>query len=76
MEEKNKKFSKNPFVQYTGLGLQLFVTIYLFHWLGTLIDEKIGNKDALFSKLMIVAGVIFSMVSLILQLKKMEKNEK
>jgi Putative F0F1-ATPase subunit Ca2+/Mg2+ transporter len=71
--ESKKKPSNNVFIQFTGLGLQLFALIYGFHFLGVMLDKRMDISSQIYSKLGVLLGLLAGLVSLILQLKRMNK---
>jgi F0F1-type ATP synthase assembly protein I len=46
------------YLKYSGLGLQLFVTIGLFGWLGYKMDKYWNDGKPLFIIIMIFLGII------------------
>jgi F0F1-type ATP synthase assembly protein I len=46
------------YLRYSGLGLQLFVTIGLFGWLGYEMDQYWNDGDPLYIIIMIFLGII------------------
>jgi F0F1-type ATP synthase assembly protein I len=49
----NKKPSRyNSYLRYSGLGLQLLVTIAVCGWLGYQADQYVGNKYPVFMLLL------------------------
>ena len=48
----------NSYLKYSGLGLQLFVTIGLFGWLGYKMDQNWNDDKPLFIIIMILLGII------------------
>jgi hypothetical protein len=68
-----KKNPLNKFLRFTGIGIQLGATIYIFSYLGKKLDVYFG-----FEKVMTLSFVLFafliSMYSILQQLKKMEDN--
>ena len=60
MENNNKDNKKefNPFLKYSGIGLQLLITIAVGVWLGMKVDTYMSNKQPW-------AAIIISMVFLI-----------
>lgn len=66
--ENNKK--QNLFIQFSGLGLQMLVTIYLSHYIGGYLDVKYANEGEWFSKGLTLLGVLLSTVLVIRQVQK------
>jgi membrane protein DedA with SNARE-associated domain len=69
--QKPKKGNQlNNFVRFTGLGLQMGVTIYLGSLLGEWLDEKYPNEDQLYTKICTLVAVFGSMISVIIQVTR------
>lgn len=62
----------NKFIRFSGIGIQLGVTIYLAAYLGRKLDAYFGFEKVLTLSLVLVAFVI-SIYSMLQQLKKMEE---
>lgn len=67
---KNKKI-----LRFTGVGIQMGVTIWLFAMLGDYIDKKQGNETAWWTLGLILFAVISSMLLLIKEIKKLGNEE-
>ncbi|MDH5474454.1 MAG: AtpZ/AtpI family protein [Cyclobacteriaceae bacterium] len=73
--DKNKEFLKkqksyNDFAKYSGLAIQMGVTIYLGNLLGNYIDENSGNTSALYTKIVTLLSVFLSIYLVINQVIK------
>jgi len=70
--DKNKQFSKkqrqyNTFAKYSGLAIQMGVTIYLGSLLGNYFDEKFTNSSNLYTKIVTLIAVFLSIYLVISQ---------
>ena len=80
MSKKTSNTSQlNTFARYSGIGIQIGVTIYLGKMLGNWLDEKYNNQDALYTKIVTLVAVFLAMYSVIKQVtraaSKEEKND-
>ncbi len=57
-EKEPKRSNAHAFLQYSSLGLQLFISIGIFGWLGYLIDQRLGIKFPAFLLLFILLALI------------------
>ncbi len=71
-ENTNKDNHKNfnPFLKYSGLGIQLMLTIGVGVWLGLKIDEYMGNKQPWGAILCALIFIIGGLVAFIKSLPK------
>lgn len=60
----------NNFIRYSGLAIQMAVTIYLGSLLGAYIDAKTGNTSELYTKVITLIAVLLSTVMIIRQVIK------
>ncbi len=67
--EKNNNFRK--FLQFSGIGIQLGVMIYLSSLLGEYLDNEFTLKKPWFTLLFIVITIIVFVILLMRQLKKL-----
>ena len=65
--KKDKKNQPNKFLIFSGLGLQMGLTIYLGHYLGEFLDEKYGNGNSFYEKGITLAAVFISIYLVIRQ---------
>lgn len=65
----------NKFVRFTGIALQMGVTIYLGSKLGEWLDTKYTNEDGLYTKICTLVAVFVAMLSVIMQVTKLSKND-
>lgn len=64
LKNKDKKAVAN-FGKYIGLGFQMLITIAIFVFAGWYIDEKRGSDTPLFTALLGLLGVLFSLYQVI-----------
>ncbi|MCT4624009.1 MAG: AtpZ/AtpI family protein [Schleiferiaceae bacterium] len=72
--EKPKKSQLNTIVRFSGVGIQMGVTIWLGVQLGKWLDQKYPNEKGWFTIACTLFAVVASMVSLVTQLNKMNKD--
>ncbi|WP_412987522.1 AtpZ/AtpI family protein [Pontimicrobium sp. IMCC45349] len=70
-KQNQKKNLLNKGARFTGAGLQMGLTIYLFNWFGAWLDNKF-QKDFLETTLTLFA-IFASMYLIIVQVKKLSK---
>lgn len=68
----DRKESKpyNSFVKYSGLALQMGITIYLGSLFGSYLDDRLHNDSGLYSKIITLLAVFLSIFSVIRQVIK------
>ncbi len=66
--------SANKILKYSGLAFQLFGTVGLFTWIGTILDEKFKFKDPWMTIILVILSFTAVMFWLYNDLKK-NKNE-
>ena len=59
-DQKKEQHSINKYAKYSGLAIQMGVTIYLGNLLGGWLDEKLESTESIYSKLVTVFAVILS----------------
>jgi len=69
---QNKRLNK--FLRFTGIGIQLGATMYIFAFFGKKLDAYFGFKNAITLSMVLFAFVI-TMYSILRQLKKMEEEQ-
>ena len=55
----------NPYLRYSGLALQLLLTIGFGVWLGMWLDRKMGNRTPWFTigcSLLFLGGALYSFI--------------
>lgn len=69
MENKKKK-QLNKFLQLTGVGLQMGLTIYLGVWAGKKLDAYFGYEKKTFTIILTLVALVASIYSVISQLNR------
>ena len=67
-EKKRRQY--NPFIKFTGLALQMGLTIYLGSVLGNYLDNTYDRPDGLYMKICTLVAVFLSIISVIRQVIK------
>ncbi len=73
MEEQsreNKPKPYNSFIKYSGLAIQMGVTIYLGSVLGNFLDSKYDDHTGLYTKICTLLAVFLAMISVIRQVTR------
>jgi membrane protein DedA with SNARE-associated domain len=70
-----KKKPLNKFIRLTGVGLQMGITIYVAAYFGKKIDAHYQFEKRYFTFLFIIIGFVGSLVSLLVQLKKINEED-
>ncbi len=65
----------NRWVQLSGVGIQMGVTIYLFARLGKWLDAKYSTEKPYFTLVLVIIGVLVSLFWLLQTLKKINKED-
>ena len=71
-----KRKPLNQFIRLSGVGLQMGITIYLAAYVGKKIDAHFGFEKNYTTIVLILFAFIGSLVSLMVQLKKINDKEK
>ena len=71
MEKPSKKKQLNKFLQLTGVGLQMGITIYLAARLGKWLDATYTDNKS-FTIVLTLLGIALSFYSLLRQIKNLE----
>lgn len=74
-QDKHPQNSKKPkpynsYLKYSGLGIQMAVTIYLGHQLGLYLDDHFEISSGLWSKIITMVAVFLSTFVIIRQVIK------
>lgn len=69
MEQIRKNNPINPILKYSGLGIQMTVTICVLAWLGHWLDDYFEIKKPILTLFFLLLGTCGSIFSLIKQLK-------
>lgn len=70
---QEKKKQRNSFIQFSGVGLQLLITIYLFNFLGKWLFEKGYINGEMAVNLITLAGVFLGLYLVIRQVQNISK---
>ena len=71
MSNEKPKKSLNKYLQLTGIAFQMGATIYLFTYVGKLLDAKYPQNIKLFTLILSIIGVLVSLYIINKQLKKL-----
>jgi membrane protein DedA with SNARE-associated domain len=63
--EKQGQF--NHFLKYSGLGIQMALTIYVGHWLGQYVDSQTQQPNPFWTQIITLIAVFLAIVSVIRQ---------
>ncbi len=74
MNKKRPKRQLNKFVRFSGIAMQMGLTIYLGSLLGEWLDNKYPNDSELYTKICTLAAVFGAMFSVIRQVSKLSKD--
>ncbi|OSY88867.1 hypothetical protein WH52_04175 [Tenacibaculum holothuriorum] len=74
MKESEKKKPLNKYIRFSGIALQMGLTIYLGSLLGEWLDQKYPNNDQLYTKICTLVAVFAAMLSVIVQVTKLSKD--
>jgi hypothetical protein len=66
----------NKFVRLTGVGLQMGITIYVAAYVGKKLDAYYGLEKKYFTLTLVILGFLASLWSLLVQLKKINEEDK
>ncbi|MBL3657746.1 AtpZ/AtpI family protein [Fulvivirga sediminis] len=65
----------NNYIKYSGMAMQMAVSIYAGHWLGEFIDEKTNNDSGLYAKIITLVAVFLSTFLIIREVIKSNSDE-
>lgn len=71
--QKESKKQLNKYLRFSGIAIQMGLTIYLGNVLGKWLDYKFNNLDELYTKICTLAAVFAAMYSVIKQVSKLSK---
>ncbi|GFD91512.1 MULTISPECIES: AtpZ/AtpI family protein [Tenacibaculum] len=74
MSKDSKKKPLNKYIRFTGIALQMGLTIYLGSLLGKWLDQKYPNDNQLYVKICTLAAVFGAIYSVIRQVIKITDN--
>ncbi|WDF67984.1 AtpZ/AtpI family protein [Sphingobacterium oryzagri] len=75
MEENKGGRRKNNWLVFTGMPIQMGVTIYVFYRLGAWLDTRYAVEGGWWMKGLTMLGVVLSMYQFIRQVNYLNKNE-
>ncbi len=61
---------KSAIGKYTGIGVQMLLTIIVFAWLGSKLDDYLKTKQPYMTLAGMLFGVVGSIINLIRQINK------
>ena len=73
----SNKPDKNPnkWLVLISLPIQMGIIIYLFSWIGGLLDEKYANDNKLYVKILTMVGVFIALYYVIKQVNNLDKKK-
>ncbi len=74
MPKKTSKSQLKQYARFSGIAIQMGVTIYLGSLLGEWLDNKYPNSDNLYTKICTLAAVFLAMYSVIKQVTNLSKD--
>lgn len=74
-EKKSDKRKVSKFIQFSGAGIQLGVTIYLGSVLGEWLDANHPKENVSWTSVVTLIAVFVAMTSLIIQVIRFSKDE-
>ncbi len=75
MTKNSKKKPLNSYIRFSGVAMQMGLTIYLGSLLGEWLDEKYTNEHQIYTKICTLVAVLIAMFSVIIQVSKLSKKE-
>ncbi|WP_282631051.1 AtpZ/AtpI family protein [Empedobacter sedimenti] len=70
MKEERKTEGVNQYLKFSGMGMQMAITIALFTWLGTFLDKKFETDKPLWTAGLSLLGVFAGLYLMLKQLPK------
>ena len=74
-QQGKKQKQYNSFFKLSGLGIQMGAIIYLFSYLGGLLDSYFETESKTYTLTLVIVGFSLSLFSLITQLNKMNNDK-
>ena len=65
----------SKFVRFSGMGVQMGLTIYVASWIGNWLDEKYALENVSFFKILTILAVFGTTYSIIRQVIKMGQED-
>lgn len=75
MKNKEPKKQLNKFIRFSGIALQMGLTIYLGSLLGEWLDTKYDTQNLLFTKICTLVAVFVAMFSVIYTVINLSKKD-
>ncbi|MGO1869418.1 MAG: AtpZ/AtpI family protein [Sphingobacteriaceae bacterium] len=75
LKQRKSKRKVNKWLVFTTMPFQMGVTIYVFYWLGSWLDEKYVAQGDWWMKGLTMLGVCISLYQFIRQVNYINKNE-
>ncbi len=75
MAAKNLKKQRNTFLQFSGMGFQMIITIIIGVLIGSYLDEKFPNKSNIYSLIFSLLFVCLSLYTVIKQAIRFGKDD-
>lgn len=75
MNKKQNKKPLNKYLRFSGVAIQMGLTIYLGNKLGEWLDSKYINENQLYTKICTLLAVFGAMISVIIQVSKEGKKD-
>lgn len=73
MVKKTNKNQLNTYLRFSGIAIQIGLTIYLGNLLGKWLDARFLNNDELYTKICTLIAVFIAIFSVIKQVSKLSK---
>ena len=70
MKDERKTEGVNQYLKFSGMGMQMAITIALFAWLGTFLDKKFETDKPLWTAGLSLLGVFSGLYLMLKQLPK------
>ena len=70
MDKNKQRKQLRTYARFSGIAIQMLVTIYLGNLLGEWLDGKYPNDNGLYTKICTLAAVFLAMFSVIMQVIK------
>ncbi len=73
--QKQRKNQRNKYLRFSGIAIQMGVTIYLGSLLGKWLDSNYSNSNQLYTKICTLVAVFIAMYSIIKQVTRLTNND-
>ncbi len=70
--QQKKKKQLHKFIRFSGVGVQMGVTMYLAAYFGKKLDAYYGHEKKIITLVFVVVGLVASLYSLLAQVKKIQ----